>query len=62
MLKHYLSTAMQRGLEDFADRVEFGAGLFLITAVLSVTIAGLTVSYQAIRAALLNAVETLRYE
>lgn len=54
--------AMQRWLEDFAYRAEFGAGLFITTAVLAVTIATLTVSYQAIRAALLNPVETLRCE
>ena len=62
MLKHYPSTAMQRRLGNFAYRAEFGTGLFLITAVLAVTIAGLTVSYQAIRAALMNPVETLWYE
>lgn len=54
--------AMQRWLEDFAFRAEFGAGLFVMTAVLTMAVAGLTVSYQAIRAALMNPVETLRYE
>ena len=53
---------MQRRLGNFAYRAEFGTGLFLITPVLAVTIAGLIVSYQAVRAALLIPVETLWYE
>ena len=46
-------------LQDFAYRVEIGAGLFLVSGVLSFVIAGLTVGGQAMRAALTNPVETL---
>ncbi len=53
---------MQRWLGNFAYRAEFGTGLFLITPVLAVTVAGLTVSYQAVRAALADPVKSLRYE
>ncbi len=53
---------MQSWLEDFAYRAEFGAGLFVLTAGLAISIAAITVSYQAVRAALMNPVETLRYE
>jgi len=53
---------MQGWLEDFAYRADFGAGVFLTTAVLAIAIATLTVSYQAFRAARMNPIETLRYE
>lgn len=53
---------MQRWLEDFAYRAEFGAGLFVLTAGLAISIAAITVSYQAVRAALMNPIKTLRYE
>ena len=49
-------------LQDFAYRVEIGAGLFLVTGGLSFAIAGLTVGGQAMRAALSNPIETLRTE
>jgi putative ABC transport system permease protein len=53
---------MSRWLENFAYRVNIGAGTFLFTAALALLIALLTVSYQAIRVALANPVESLRYE
>ena len=49
-------------LHDFAYRVEMGIGLFVVSGALSFLVAGLTVGYQAIRAALTNPVETLRTE
>lgn len=54
--------AMQRWLEGFAYRIEIGPGLFVLTGVLVVLIALLTVSYQSIRAALADPVKSLRYE
>jgi putative ABC transport system permease protein len=53
---------MSSFLQDFAFRVGIGPGIFLSTGVVVVVLALLTASYQAIRAALTNPVETLRYE
>jgi putative ABC transport system permease protein len=54
--------AMQRWLENFAYRIELGFGTFFLAAALALLIALLTVSYNAIKAALSNPVESLRYE
>jgi putative ABC transport system permease protein len=54
--------AMQRWLQEFAYRTEIGAGVFLLSGLLALVIAWLTVSYQSIKAALANPVESLRYE
>jgi putative ABC transport system permease protein len=54
--------AMQRWLENFAYRIALGLDAFILAAALAVAIAILTVSYQAIKAALANPVEALRYE
>jgi putative ABC transport system permease protein len=53
---------MNRWLEDFAYRIEIGPGVFILAGGLALVIALLTVSYQAIRAATANPVESLRYE
>jgi putative ABC transport system permease protein len=54
--------AMNKWLQDFAYRVNMGIWIFILAGVLAVTVALLTVSYQAIKSALSNPVETLRYE
>jgi len=54
--------AMQRWLENFAYRIELHLGTFLLAAALALIIAMLTVSYHAIKAALRNPVDSLRYE
>ena len=54
--------AMQRWLEAFAYRIEVGAGVFLLTGVLVMLIALISVSYQSIKAALADPVKSLRYE
>ncbi|MFB3133215.1 MAG: ABC transporter permease [Rhodothermales bacterium] len=54
--------AMTRWLENFAYRVEMSWPIFLLAGALALAIALLTVSYQAIRAALANPVKALRYE
>lgn len=54
--------AMQRWLEDFAYRIDLGWGVFALAGVLALGIALATVSYQAIRAALANPIDSLRYE
>ena len=53
---------MERWLESFAYRVSVGPSLFIASAAVAVLIAILTVSFQSIRAALSNPVESLRYE
>ncbi len=54
--------AMNRWLEDFAYRVEMGWWLFATAGGVALFIALITVSFQAVRAALANPVEALRYE
>ena len=54
--------AMNRWLESFVYRIDLGVGVFLVAGVLVLAIAWLTVSYQSIRAARVNPVESLRYE
>ncbi|HMB89889.1 MAG TPA: ABC transporter permease [Rhodothermales bacterium] len=54
--------AMQRWLADFAYRIEISPTIFLMAGLTALLIALLTVSYQAIRAALADPVQSLRYE
>lgn len=54
--------AAQRWLNGFAYRVELSAGLFLLVGLLALAIALITVSYHAVRAALADPVQSLRYE
>jgi len=54
--------AMQRWLQDFAYRTALSPTVFVLAGLLAMLIAWLTVSYQAIKAALTNPVEALRYE
>jgi putative ABC transport system permease protein len=54
--------AMQRWLQDFAYRIDIGWWVFALAGGLALLIALLTVSTQAIKAALANPVEALRYE
>ncbi|HMB94220.1 MAG TPA: FtsX-like permease family protein, partial [Rhodothermales bacterium] len=53
---------MNGWLDDFAYRTSVGVGTFVLAAVLALTIAWLTVSYQAIKAAVADPVKSLRYE
>ena len=53
---------MSRWLQNFAYRVEIGPGAFVTAGVLALVIALLTVGYQAVKAALANPVDALRYE
>lgn len=54
--------AMRKWLEEFAYRTEPGWWVFAFSGLLAMVIAFLTVSYQALKAALANPVEALRYE
>src|SRR5690606_23058111 len=54
--------AMNQWLEDFAYRIEVEWWIFVLTGLAAVAIALLTVSWQAIRAAVANPVDSLRDE
>jgi putative ABC transport system permease protein len=54
--------AMHHWLQDFAYRVSIGWEVFGLAALLAIGIAMLTVSFQAVRAALTNPVRSLRTE
>ena len=54
--------AMNRWLQDFAYRVEVSWWVFALAGLLAISIALLTVSFQSIRAALVNPVKSLRSE
>ncbi|RYU97593.1 ABC transporter permease [Emticicia agri] len=54
--------AMQKWLQDFANRTDLNWWIFALAGVLLVVIALLTVSYQSIRAALMNPVKSLKTE
>ena len=53
---------MQKWLQNFAFRISIGIGSFLFAASLALLIALITVSYQSLKAALANPIESLRYE
>jgi putative ABC transport system permease protein len=54
--------AMNRWLQGFAYRINIELWSFIVAAIISFVIALLTVSYQAIKAAVANPIESLRYE
>ncbi|MBC8110004.1 MAG: FtsX-like permease family protein, partial [Verrucomicrobia bacterium] len=54
--------AMHQWLQDFAYRIDISWWIFALAGVLALLIALLTVSFQAIRAALANPVKSLRTE
>lgn len=53
---------MNGWLRNFAYRTKLGIDTFLLSALLALLIAVLTVTYQAVKAALANPVDSLRYE
>jgi len=53
---------MNKWLQSFAYRTEIRLWMFLISVILITGIAIMTVSYQALKAALANPVKSLRYE
>jgi putative ABC transport system permease protein len=54
--------AMHQWLQDFAYKIEISWWIFVLAAAISVMIALITVSYQAIKAAVANPVKSLRTE
>lgn len=53
---------MTRWLEDFQYSIKLGAGIFILAGATSIAIAMLTISFQALKAALSNPVNSLRSE
>jgi len=53
---------MSRWLQNYTYRINLGLSTFAIAAILAITIALITVSFQAIKAALANPVNNLRRE
>lgn len=51
---------MNKWLQNFADRIEINFALFFFVAVVSISVAIIAVSYQSIRAALMNPVDSLK--
>jgi putative ABC transport system permease protein len=54
--------SLNKWLQDFAYRVEISWWIFALAGIVAIVIALLTVSYQAIKAALMNPVKSLRTE
>jgi putative ABC transport system permease protein len=54
--------AMNRWLENFAYRIDIKINFFIISAVIAIGIALLTMSFQAVKAAVADPVEALKYE
>jgi len=54
--------AMNKWLQDFAYRVYIAWSIFVFSAVITLIIALMTISYQALRAARTDPVKTLKYE
>ena len=53
---------MVRWLQSFAYRSDIGLWVFILSGLMAMVIALLTVSFQAIKAAVANPVDSLRYE
>jgi putative ABC transport system permease protein len=53
---------MDKWLQNFSYRIDLGMGTFILAALLALVIAIATVSYQAVKTALTNPVNSLRYE
>jgi putative ABC transport system permease protein len=54
--------AMNKWLQNFAYRVDINMWTFVFSALAALIIAAATISYQAVKAAVSNPVDSLRYE
>ncbi|MFD2100101.1 ABC transporter permease [Flagellimonas iocasae] len=54
--------AMERWLEDFTYRIEIGWSVFVLASLLAIVISVLSVSYQSIKAAVVNPIKSLKTE
>ena len=53
---------LNKWLQNFAYRVTIGLQFFIVSGVLALAVALLTVSYQSIKASIANPTEALRFE
>jgi len=53
---------MRQWLEDFEFRITIGAGVFVVSILTTIIIAGITVGYRTFKAATANPVHALKYE
>ena len=53
---------MQKWLNNFAYRIDLGMGIFVLSALLALAVALITVGWQSLKAAATNPVKSLRYE
>ena len=54
--------AMNKWLEEYNYRIKIGWGIFVLAGILAILIAVITVSFQAIKAAVANPAESLKSE
>jgi putative ABC transport system permease protein len=54
--------SMTRWLQNFAYKMSLGLGIFFLSGLLAFAIALATVSYQSIKAAVSDPINSLRYE
>ncbi|HAH51616.1 MAG TPA: hypothetical protein DCL80_10280 [Balneola sp.] len=54
--------AMKEWLKDFAYSIELGIGLFLLAGIATLVLSWLVVSFQSIKATLINPVDSLKSE
>jgi putative ABC transport system permease protein len=53
---------MHKWLQDYSYRINISWGVFLLAGIIAIAIALITVSFQAIRAAVANPAKSLRTE
>ena len=53
---------MSGWLQNFAYRIDLSIWIFLIASIIALIIALLTIGYQTVKAAIINPVQSLRYE
>jgi putative ABC transport system permease protein len=53
---------MKKWLANFAYRIDLGIGLFVLSALLALTVALITVSWHSLKAATADPIKSLRYE
>jgi putative ABC transport system permease protein len=53
---------LQRWLDGYYYRIQLGPGVFILSAAAAIVISMVTISFQAIKAALSNPVESLKAE